>query len=66
MRMLTPRELYRAQGFLESYIIDRDADGKPFTKSAKIRMCGNSVPLLIAKALVEANTAYLARVRATS
>ncbi|MBF9682938.1 DNA cytosine methyltransferase, partial [Streptococcus pseudopneumoniae] len=27
MRMLQPRELYRAQGFPDSYIIDRGADG---------------------------------------
>ena len=50
MRMLVPRELYRAQGFPESYIIDRGADGKPLTKTAQVRMCGNSVcpPLVVA------------------
>jgi DNA (cytosine-5)-methyltransferase 1 len=33
MRMLTPRELFRAQGFPDSYIIDRGADGTPITKT---------------------------------
>jgi hypothetical protein len=32
MRMLTPRELFRAQGFPESYIIDRKPDGSPISK----------------------------------
>lgn len=43
MRMLKPRELYRAQGFPDTYIIDRGADGKPLTKSEQVHMCGNSV-----------------------
>ncbi|MEM8580709.1 MAG: DNA cytosine methyltransferase [Pseudomonadota bacterium] len=55
MRMLTPRELYRAQGFPDDYIIDRGLDGKRFTKTAQIRMCGNSVPPDLAAALVAAN-----------
>jgi DNA (cytosine-5)-methyltransferase 1 len=59
MRMLGPRELYRAQGFPESYIIDRGADGKPLTKKAQVRMCGNSVCPPLAAAIVGAN--YTAR-----
>lgn len=55
LRMLTPRELYRAQGFPESYIIDRGADGRPLTKTAQVRMCGNSVCPPLARALVSAN-----------
>ena len=55
MRMLTPPELYRAQGFPESYITDRTADGKPLTKTAQVRMCGNSVCPPLAAALVAAN-----------
>jgi len=55
MRMLTPRELYRAQGFPDSYIIDPIVNGKPMTKTAQVRMCGNSVCPPVAKALVEAN-----------
>ena len=55
MRMLTPRELFRAQGFPESYIIDRDADGKNYPKSAQVARCGNAVPPPFAEALVRAN-----------
>ena len=43
LRMLQPHELYRAQGFPDSYIIDKGADGKPFTKTEQVHMCGNSV-----------------------
>lgn len=55
LRMLTPRELYRAQGFPDSYIIDRGGDGRPLTKTSQVRMCGNSVCPPIACALVAAN-----------
>lgn len=55
LRMLTPRELYRAQGFPDSYIIDRTADGNPITKTAQVRMCGNSVCPPLAQAIVAAN-----------
>lgn len=57
LRMLTPRELYRAQGFPESYVIDRGAAGEPITKTAQVRMCGNSVCPPIARAIVAANYA---------
>lgn len=55
MRMLTPRELFRAQGFPDSYIIEHDAEGKPFTKTEQVAKCGNSVPPPFAEALVRAN-----------
>jgi DNA (cytosine-5)-methyltransferase 1 len=55
MRMLQPRELYRAQGFPDSYIIDRGADGKPLSKADQVRMCGNSVCPPLARAIVAAN-----------
>lgn len=61
MRMLTPRELARAQGFPDSYIIDRGADGRPLTKSAQVRMIGNSVCPPLAKAIVKALFAEEAR-----
>lgn len=61
MRMLQPRELFSAQGFPADYIIDRMADGAPLTKTAQIRMCGNSVVPDLAEALVRANCAGLAR-----
>lgn len=57
MRMLTPRELFRAQGFPDSYIIDRGADGTPITKTAQVSKCGNSVSPPMAAALVKANFA---------
>lgn len=55
MRMLTPRELYRAQGFTTEYRIDAEHNGKPLTKEAQVRMCGNSVCPPLAEALVRAN-----------
>ena len=55
LRMLTPRELYRAQGFPDDYIIDRDANGKPYPKAAQVARCGNAVPPPFATALVRAN-----------
>jgi DNA (cytosine-5)-methyltransferase 1 len=54
MRMLAPRELFRAQGFPETYRIEADTDGKPFTKSQQVRMCGNSVCPPLAEAIVRA------------
>ncbi len=56
MRMLTPRELFAAQGFPADYVIDPiGPSGKPLTKTAQIRMCGNSVCPPLAAALVRAN-----------
>ncbi|MGE3844952.1 MAG: DNA cytosine methyltransferase [Vicinamibacterales bacterium] len=55
MRMLTPRELFRAQGFPDSYIIDQAADGTPITKTDQIRLCGNSVCPPLARAIIQAN-----------
>lgn len=57
MRMLTPRELFRAQGFGDEYVIDPVVDGAPLSKTAQVRMCGNSVCPPVARALVEANFA---------
>lgn len=58
MRMLTPRELARAQGFPDSYILDPIVNGKPLSKTAQVRMIGNSVCPPLAKALVEANFSH--------
>lgn len=56
LRMLAPRELFRAQGFPDEYIIGDDpAQGLTLTKSAQVRMCGNSVCPPMAKALIVAN-----------
>ncbi len=58
MRMLQPRELFRAQGFPDNYVIDFDHDGRPLPKHAQVRMCGNSVCPPLSRALVEANFAH--------
>lgn len=55
MRMLTPRELFNAQGFPQDYIIDRDAEGNRITATEQVKRCGNSVPPAFAEALVRAN-----------
>lgn len=55
LRMLQPHELYRAQGFPASYIIDKGADGKTFTKTEQVHMCGNSVSPPPMAALARAN-----------
>ena len=64
MRMLRPRELYRAQGFADSYIIEYGMDvcektGIPFavkfTLTEQVRFCGNSVSPYCAAAIVAAN-----------
>jgi len=55
MRMLQPRELYRAQGFPDNYIIDHGHDGRKFTKTQQVRFVGNSVSPLPMAAIVAAN-----------
>ncbi|WKL57256.1 DNA cytosine methyltransferase [Asticcacaulis sp. ZE23SCel15] len=64
MRMLTPRELARAQGFPESYILDPVCDyvtdsgatkTGPLPKTHQIAKIGNSVCPDMAAALVRAN-----------
>ena len=59
MRMLSPRELFRAQGFPDSYVIDPSIGGRPLSKTAQVRMCGNSVCPPLAAALVRANCGHL-------
>lgn len=77
LRMLAPRELYRAQGFPEGYVIDEIPDPSklfvdghqttewpltlpriPLTKSAQVRMCGNSVCPPLSEALIVANFSH--------
>jgi DNA (cytosine-5)-methyltransferase 1 len=55
LRMLKPSELYKAQGFPADYIISHGADGKPFTKTQQVHMCGNSVSPPPMAALSRAN-----------
>ena len=54
LRMLTPRELYNAQGFPSDYIIERGHDGRVFSKSTQVRMVGNAVPPPLGKAVIKA------------
>lgn len=55
MRMLEPHELFAAQSFPSDYIIDVDHTGKKYSKAKQVARCGNSVPPLLAAALVSAN-----------
>lgn len=55
LRMLTPRELYRANGFPDDYKIERDYTGRTYGKSKQVARCGNAVPPPFATALVRAN-----------
>ena len=68
LRMLTPRELFKAQGFPPDYVIEGVWDGldtdaptfRDFPKNVQVSACGNSVCPPLAEALVRANCAHLA------
>lgn len=66
LRMLTPRELFDAQGFPSDYIIDVDADGKAYPKSEQVARCGNAVCPPIPTALVRANLPELCHTEASA
>ena len=55
LRMLTPRELYMANGFPKDYKIERDYTGTLYPKTKQVARCGNAVPPPFATALVRAN-----------
>ena len=55
LRMLEPRELYNAQGFPQDYIIEKDYQGKKYSRTEQVKRCGNAVPPPFSEALVEAN-----------
>lgn len=59
LRMLTAEELKLGQGFPKDYIIDRDYRWHVYPTSERVKRIGNSVVPVMAKALVEANCAYL-------
>lgn len=59
MRMLSPRELFRAQGFPDNYEITRQANGKAIGKTQAIHKCGNSVSPSVAQAIASANCGFL-------
>ena len=52
LRMLSSRELFTAQGFPPDYRIDTDRNGRRFSKTAQIRLVGNSVCPQVAQAIV--------------
>ena len=55
MRMLTPRELARAQGFPDSYKLDPIFNGKPLSETQQRHKIGNSVCEKPAAAVIVAN-----------
>ncbi|AGT09711.1 DNA cytosine methyltransferase [Paracoccus aminophilus] len=67
MRMLTPRELFTAQGFPEDYVIEGvwegqdsgDPQWRGFAKDVQVSCCGNSVCPPLAAAIVAANCQHL-------
>ncbi|RJL15298.1 DNA cytosine methyltransferase [Paracoccus siganidrum] len=67
MRMLTPRELFRAQGFPDDYVIEGVWEGldsddprwRAFAKDVQVSCCGNSVCPPLAEAIVAANCQHL-------
>src|SRR5690606_18926555 len=63
LRMLQPHELYAAQGFPSNYIIDRGHDGRRFTKSEQVHMCGNSVSPPPMAAIAAANNPWRQKMR---
>ena len=54
LRMSSPPELYRAQGFPEGHLIAPEIGGKRLSKTAQVRMCSNSVCPPIAAAVARA------------
>lgn len=67
MRMLTPRELFNAQGFPQDYVIEGhwteqagDWTWKTFPKDVQVSCCGNSVCPDLARAIIAANCDHLA------
>ncbi|MEG1276205.1 MAG: DNA cytosine methyltransferase, partial [Ruthenibacterium sp.] len=55
LRMLSPRELYNAQGFPGDYEIETDCYGKAYPKKEQVARCGNAVPPPFASAIARAN-----------
>lgn len=70
MRMLTPRELFNAQGFPPGYVIDGVWQGEgearrfvEFPKDVQVSCCGNSVSPYPYAAIVAANCGDLVQIR---
>lgn len=54
LRMLTPRELARAQGFPDDYELEFGHDGRKFSQAKQVWMIGNSVPPPLGRAVIAA------------
>jgi len=50
---MTPRQFLLP--LADELVVDLFADGRPLSKAAQVRMCGNSVSPPLARALVAAN-----------
>lgn len=59
MRMFKARELARAQGFPDWYVIERDVTGKIVTKADQVKLIGNSVPPQLMDAIAYENVVKL-------
>ena len=59
IRMLKPAELFKAQGFPDSYIIEHGHDGKTLTKTEQVHMVGNSVSPEPIAAIARANNPFV-------
>jgi DNA (cytosine-5)-methyltransferase 1 len=55
LRMLRPRELFTANGFPLTYVIDPIYNGKPLNITSQVKKCGNSVPPEFAYAIITDN-----------
>ncbi len=66
MRMLTARELARAQGFPETYVLAAPFAGRTLSDTEQRHKIGNSVCRRVAAALVAANSGHLAAMQAAA
>lgn len=61
LRMLKPKEAYRAMGFAPDYVFDVDSEGKKMTTSEQMEKCGNAVCPDLAGLITAANLPEYAR-----
>lgn len=54
LRMITPPELFRAQGFPADFDATATADGRATTTEQQVRLCGNSVSPPVGTAVIRA------------
>lgn len=73
LRMLTPRELFNAQGFPSDYVIEGvwensgdDWAFKSFPKNVQVSCCGNSVAPAMAESLARANCQHIIELKAAA